>query len=61
VRGRNAYAIRAIGRHRPRVGNDMEIVPAGRVGAVLTTWGERLGVAEVMALVTRAHTMLRPA
>jgi Nuclease-related domain len=40
---------------------DVEIVPAGRLRTVLTTRGEWLSAAEVAALATRAHTMLRPA
>jgi hypothetical protein len=40
---------------------DIDILPAGRLAGVLTAAGQRLSSADVSALVTRAHTMLRPA
>jgi hypothetical protein len=40
---------------------DIDILPAGRLAGVLTAAGQRLGSADVGALVARAHSMLRPA
>jgi hypothetical protein len=40
---------------------DIDILPAGRLAGVLTAAGQRLSSADVSALVTRGHTMLRPA
>ncbi|HYT26967.1 MAG TPA: nuclease-related domain-containing protein [Actinomycetota bacterium] len=40
---------------------DIDIVPAGRLASVLTASGQRLSRADVRALVSHAHTMLRPA
>jgi hypothetical protein len=40
---------------------NIDILPAGRLANVLTATGQRLTSADVSALVTRAHTMLRPA
>jgi hypothetical protein len=40
---------------------EVEIIPAGRLHAVLTSPGPRHAGADLAALAAHAHTMLRPA